>query len=103
LHATAESLEARSKELIAARDELDRERTFVREEESRNFKTLAAMYESMSAEDAAGKLEMLEDGVVAKVIGCMNERKAGRILAAMDTPRAVAVTKKLQALAAAVR
>jgi flagellar motility protein MotE (MotC chaperone) len=99
LNDTADALETRARELIAARDELDRERTFVREEETRNFKTLAAMYESMPAEDAAAKLEGLEDDVVAKVVGRMSERKAGRILAAMSTPRAVAITKKLQAVA----
>lgn len=101
LNATADTLLAESSKLKAERDELDRERTFVKDEEIRNFKTLAAMYEAMPADDAAKKLAELDVDVVAKVIARMTERKAGRILAAMDTPRAVAITKKLQALASA--
>jgi flagellar motility protein MotE (MotC chaperone) len=101
LNAAADTLEAKSRELMAARDELDRYRTFVGEEEMKNFKTLAAMYEAMPAEDAASKLALLDPDVVAKVVSRMSERKAGRVLAAMDTPKAVAITKRLQALASA--
>jgi flagellar motility protein MotE (MotC chaperone) len=100
LNATADVLEQKSRELAASRDELDHYRTYVRTEEIRNTKTLADMYGAMPAEDAATKLGELDDDVVAKVIARMSERKAGRILAAMDTPRAVAITKKLQALVA---
>jgi flagellar motility protein MotE (MotC chaperone) len=95
---TAETLEREAKNLAASRDELDRYRTFVREQEIKNFKTLAAMYESMPPEDAAQKLQSLDDEVTAKVIHGMSERKAGKVLGAMDTPRAVAITKKLQAM-----
>lgn len=98
LNLAADTVEREARNLQASRDELDRYRTFVREQEMANFKTLAAMYEAMPPEDAAQKLQALDDEVTAKVVGGMSERKAGRILAAMDTPRAVAVTKKLQAM-----
>jgi flagellar motility protein MotE (MotC chaperone) len=98
LNKTAEELLAESGKLIAERTELDQERIFVRDQEIRNFKTLAKMYEAMPADDAAKKLAELDVDVVAKVVSQMDERKAGRVLAAMDTPRAVLITKKLQAI-----
>ena len=70
----------------------------MQKEESRNYKTLADMYGAMPADDAAAKLGQLEDDVVAKILSRMSERKAGRILAGMDTPRAVGITKRLQSL-----
>jgi flagellar motility protein MotE (MotC chaperone) len=98
LNKTAEELLAESGKLIAERSELDQERIFVRDQEIRNFKTLAKMYEAMPADDAAKKLAELDVDVVAKVISQMEERKAGRVLAAMETPRAVLITKKLQSI-----
>lgn len=99
LNQAAETVEREAKNLEASRDELDRYRTFVVAQEMKNYKTLAAMYEAMPAEDAAQKLQALDDDATAKVVRGMSERKAGRILAAMDTPRAVAITKKLQSMA----
>ena len=100
LRATADEIVKQVNGLKAERDELTRERTFVKEEESKNVRTLASMYEAMPPDDAARKLQVLDEETAAKLIGMMSERKAGRILAAIDTPRAVAVTKRLQALAA---
>jgi flagellar motility protein MotE (MotC chaperone) len=98
LHKTADEIEKRVKSLATDSDELTRERTFVRAAEIKNFKTLATMYESMPAEDAAQRLDELDEETAAKLVSQMSERKAGRILAAMKTPRAVLITKKLQAL-----
>lgn len=98
IHAAADEIDKTVKSLKSDRDELERVRTFVKTEEKRNFKTLAAMYEAMPAEDAAKRLDEMDDETAAKLVAQMTERKAGRILAAMKTPRAVLITKKLQAL-----
>ncbi len=85
-------------EVKSALDELDRQRVFVEKTEVKNFKSLASIYEGMAAEDAAAKLKDLDPDMAAKLISRMTERKAGKILGAMKTPEAVAITKRLQTL-----
>ena len=55
--------------------------------------SIAKVYESMRAEDAAPILDRLDDGTLRVVLGRMRERQMGAILAAMSRERAVAVTK----------
>jgi flagellar motility protein MotE (MotC chaperone) len=98
IHAAADEIDRTVKALESDKNELESVRTFVQKEERQNFKTLAAMYESMPAEDAAKRLDELDETTAAKLVGQMSDRKAGRILAAMETPRAVLITKRLQAL-----
>jgi flagellar motility protein MotE (MotC chaperone) len=96
-----EDVETKAKALIAQAEELERERLFVRSEESKNLKRLALVYESMAPADAAKKLGDLDADTTAKLVAVMTERKAGKILGAMDTPRAVEITKRIQARASA--
>jgi flagellar motility protein MotE (MotC chaperone) len=55
--------------------------------------SIARVYESMSAQDAAPILDRLDDGTLRTVLGRMRERQVGAILAAMNRDRAVALTK----------
>jgi len=55
--------------------------------------SIAKVYESMAAEDAAPILDRLDDGTLRTVLARMRERQVGAILAAMNPERAVAVTK----------
>ena len=55
--------------------------------------SIAKVYESMRAEDAAPILDRLDDATLRVVLGRMRERQMGAILAAMSRERAVAVTK----------
>ena len=57
--------------------------------------SIARVYESMDAEDAAPILDRLDDRTLRAVLGRMRERQVGAILAAMNRERAVAVTKVL--------
>jgi flagellar motility protein MotE (MotC chaperone) len=57
--------------------------------------SIAKVYESMDAEDAAPILDRLDDRTLRAVLGRMRERQVGAILAAMSRERAVAVTKVL--------
>jgi flagellar motility protein MotE (MotC chaperone) len=59
--------------------------------------SIAKVYESMRAEDAAPILDRLDDGTLRLVLGRMRERQMGAILAAMSRERAVAVTKAFAA------
>jgi flagellar motility protein MotE (MotC chaperone) len=97
----AEKLEADAKELVARAEELERERMFVRDSETKNLKTLAAVYEAMAPDVAAKKMEQLDSDTTAKLIAVMSERKAGKILGAMDIPKAVEITKRMQARSSA--
>ena len=93
----AEKLEADAKELVARSEELESERLFVRESESKNLKTLAAVYEAMEPAKAAEKLDKMDTDTTAKLIASMSDRKAGKILGAMEIPKAVEITKRMQA------
>ena len=93
----AEKLEGDAKELSAKAQELESERLFVRKSETENLKTLAAVYEAMAPADAAKKLDGLDSDTTAKLIASMSERKAGKILGAMEVPKAVEITKRMQA------
>ena len=55
--------------------------------------SIARVYESMRAEDAAPILDRLDDSTLRAVLSRMRERQVGAILAAMSRERAVAVTK----------
>ena len=57
--------------------------------------SIARVYESMDAEDAAPILDRLDDSTLRIVLGRMRERQVGAILAAMSPERAVAVTRAL--------
>jgi flagellar motility protein MotE (MotC chaperone) len=62
--------------------------------------SIAKVYETMPAEDAAPILDRLDDRMLRTVLGRMRERQLGAILAAMSPERAVAVTKALAGPAA---
>jgi flagellar motility protein MotE (MotC chaperone) len=94
---TAAALKTQADELLARFEEFERERLFVRDSESKNIKTLAAVYEAMPPQEAAAKLDQLDADTTAKLVAVMQTGKAGKILAAMSTPRAVEITKRIQA------
>lgn len=94
----ATDLDRRSKELLGLRDELERERAFIRRSEEKNLKSLASIYEAMSPEEAATRLALMDDDTAAKLVSRMSERKAGKVLGALETPRAVAVTRRMKTL-----
>jgi flagellar motility protein MotE (MotC chaperone) len=64
--------------------------------------SIAKVYESMDAEDAAPILDRLDDRTLRVVLGRMRERQVGAILAALSRERAVAVTKVLAGSAGTV-
>jgi flagellar motility protein MotE (MotC chaperone) len=57
--------------------------------------SIARVYESMDAEDAAPILDRLDDSTLRIVLGRMRERQVAAILTAMRPERAVAITRAL--------
>jgi len=59
------------------------------------IKEIAKTYETMSPEDAAEKLSALDEETAVDILSKMRSKKAGPIIAMMDTDKAVLITKSL--------
>lgn len=66
----------------------------VRQEEEAQTK-IVKIYENMEPEDAALRLESMEEAVASHVIMSMNGRKAGQILGAMSPDKAARITRRI--------
>lgn len=56
---------------------------------------VSKIYEAMPAEDAAKRLEKLDEDTAVEILGVMKPRSAGGILAQMDNDKAAAISKKM--------
>ncbi|MCX8027942.1 MAG: hypothetical protein N3A62_08845 [Thermodesulfovibrionales bacterium] len=56
---------------------------------------LAKMYESMQPEEAARRLEKLDDDTAVTIMTALKPKTAGRILAQIDDSRAAVLSKKI--------
>lgn len=56
---------------------------------------VAKMYESMPAEEAAGTLAKLEEGLAVTILAALKPKSAGKILAQMEDDKAAALSKRL--------
>ncbi len=52
-------------------------------------------YESMSPEDAAARLSMLEDKIAVSILVKMKDKKASAIIAALEPRKAASITEKM--------
>lgn len=59
------------------------------------IKKVAKTYETMSPEDAAEKLSALDEEIAVDILSKMRSKKAGSVLAMMDTNKAVFITESL--------
>ena len=59
------------------------------------IKKVAKTYETMSPEDAAEKLSALDEEIAVDILSKMKSKKAGSVIAMMDTNKAVLITKSL--------
>ncbi|HEX8948758.1 MAG TPA: hypothetical protein VF790_07345, partial [Dissulfurispiraceae bacterium] len=53
------------------------------------------MYEAMPAEDAAKKLESLDEGSAVAILSAMKPKTAGKILAQMDNEKAANISRRI--------
>lgn len=56
---------------------------------------VAKMYESMPAEEAARKLEKLDEDVAVIILNSLKPKIAGKILAQMENDKAASISKKI--------
>jgi len=56
---------------------------------------VSKMYEAMPAEEAAKRLEKLDENTVVDILIMLKPRAAGGILAQMDTDKAASISKKI--------
>ncbi len=99
LESRAAELTSQARNLQAGREELDLRSNRLEAAELQNLKASMAIYEQMPADGAAAVLRDLNDvDTVAKLLKQMSPRKSGKILAAMETPLAVQVTRRMQAI-----
>ncbi len=67
----------------------------VEDEREQNFRHLVKVYESMPAEDAAARMEKLEDKVALALLSRMKGKTAGKVLAAVEATRAARLSEAL--------
>ncbi|MCL4456268.1 MAG: hypothetical protein M1147_11145 [Nitrospirae bacterium] len=56
---------------------------------------IAKIYEAMPAEEAARKLEKLDDDIAVIILIALKPKNAGKILAQMEADKAAAISKKI--------
>lgn len=78
-------LKAEADKSIKAADEKNQEK----------LTNIAKMFESMPAEEAARRMEKLDDSSALVILKALKPKSAGKILAQMETERAAALSKKM--------
>ena len=76
-----------------AHDFMERQEIVQQEQEAQT--KIVKIYEAMEPEDAALRLESMDDTVATQVIMNMNGRKAGQIIGAMSPAKAARLTRKI--------
>lgn len=77
------------------KQELDEMRKAIDKERLEQQLKVAKMYESMQPEDAARRIERLDDESALVILTTLKPKSAGKILAQMDTEKAASLSKKL--------
>lgn len=67
----------------------------VEQKDAQFLSQLAKMYESMQPEEAARRIEKLDDDTAVTIIMALKPKTAGRILAQIDDGRAAVLSKKI--------
>jgi len=66
-----------------------------REEDEAKTDTLVKLFEGMTPEAAAPRLEALDDGMAASILSKMKGRKASNVLAVMEPKKAAVLVRKM--------
>ncbi len=110
LEAREEALDERRRQLAGVRKDLDartvrlqelmKELRAVREEidkfNDNKAHRLVKIYESMTPQDAAARLERLDDRTAASILGSMREKIAGKILGFVNVDKSVRISRVLK-------
>ncbi|MCS7203119.1 MAG: hypothetical protein NZ809_01520 [Thermodesulfovibrio sp.] len=97
-----EDIEKRTEELKKLKEEVDlkiKEQQAIKEQlekaKQENYQKLAKIYESMPPEEAALRIERLDEETAVLLLLAIKPRQAGKILANMNPEKAASLSKKI--------
>jgi flagellar motility protein MotE (MotC chaperone) len=91
-------LDEKTAKLARMRKAVEKMHQEIMQQERESHTKLVKIYEAMEPEDAALRLESMEDAVASQVIMNMNGRKAGQIIGAMAPEKAARLTRRISEL-----
>lgn len=93
-------VEEKTEILARMRSEVEKMYQEIAQREQETQTKIVKIYEAMEPEDAAVRLETMEDGAASEVIMGMNGRKAGQILGVINPDKAARITRRIAELTA---
>jgi flagellar motility protein MotE (MotC chaperone) len=90
----------KTESLARMRNEVEKMYQEIAQREQETQTKIVKIYEAMEPEDAAVRLESMEDGAASEVIMSMNGRKAGQILGVISPDKAARITRRIAELTA---
>lgn len=96
IEAVKQAVEQAWEELRLARQEIEKDKVVFHDSERKNLKRMAKVYEAMPADSAAATMAGVEEDTVVKLLFLMNERAAGKVLAALKPEEAGRITEKMR-------
>lgn len=81
-------IEDKLAEISKARGEMEDLSKKIKEKDSERLNKVVKIYESMSPEDAAPRMERLDEETAVSVLASMSPKKAAKIIAVMDVDKA---------------
>jgi len=88
-------IEERISRLSKARQEMEQVVEELTQEKEKGVKKLAKIYESMDPEEAATRIELVDNKLAVKILKSMKQKSAAAILAAVKPKKAALLTQKL--------
>lgn len=89
-------VEGRISELKKLNSSIERYVKKIEEMNEERIRKVVKIYESMSPEEAAPRLEKLEEEMAVKVLAAMNEKKAAKILGLVELKKSVKLSESLR-------
>lgn len=96
LNVIREDIEARIKELRKEHDEIAALVRKIDEINDLRIKRIVKIYESMKPEEAASRVEKLDEEMAVMILASMSERKAAKILSFVDVAKSVRLSQSLR-------
>lgn len=86
-------METRLKEIMKVHQEIESMVRKLNEADDEKVRKIVKIYESMSPEDAASRIEGLDREMAVMILSAMSERKAAKILGLVDVSKSVELSK----------
>ena len=96
VEAMMEKLEAQITEFEMQKRQWQKQQVDLAPLEKKNFKKLAKVFANMDVEQAAERLQQMEDATAAKILFVMNERNASRILSQLKPAKVKILTRLMK-------